>query len=162
MGDTTILQSCLLYTHSWKHSPEQRLSVASLPGAGKWETLRDLSPQVDKIPEEHLISKGCFSISLCCCSLAKLCLTLWDPMDCSIPGFPVLHCLLELAQTHVHRVGDAIQPSHPLSSPPPPALNPSQHQGLSQWVSSSHKVAKVLEFQLQLQSFQWIFRVDLP
>ena len=75
-------------------------------------------------------------------------------MDCSTPGFPVHHQLLELAQTHVHRVGDAIQPSHPLSFPSPPAFNLSQHQGLFQWVSSSHQVAKVLEFQLQHQSFQ--------
>ena len=63
--------------------------------------------------------------------------------------------------THVHRVGDAIQPSHPLSSPSPPAPNPSQHQGLFQWVNSSHEVAKVLEFQLQHQSFQWTPRTDL-
>ena len=70
------------------------------------------------------------------------------------PGFPVHHQLLELAHTYVHQVADAIQPSHPLSSPSPPAFNLSQHQGLFQWVSSSHEVAKVLEFQLQHQSFQ--------
>ena len=71
-----------------------------------------------------------------------------DPMDCSTPGFPVHHQLPELTQTHVHWVGDAIQPSHPLSSPSPPTFNWSQHQGLFQWVSSSHQMAKVLEFQL--------------
>ena len=76
------------------------------------------------------------------------------PTDCSTPGFPVHHQLPELAQTHVHWVSDAIQPSHPLSSPSPSAFNLSQHQGLFQWVSSLHQVAKVLEFQLQLQSFQ--------
>ena len=93
-------------------------------------------------------------------SVAKSCLTLCDPMDCSTPGLPV-HCQLrEFTQTHVHWVGDAIQPSHPLSSPSPPAFNLSQHQGLFQWVSSSHQVAKVLELQLQHQSFQWIFRTD--
>ena len=81
-------------------------------------------------------------------------------MDCSTPGFPVLHRLLELAQTHVHRVSDVIQTSHPLSSPSPPAFSLSKHQGLFQRVSSSHQVAKVLEFQLQPQSFQWIFRAD--
>ena len=86
--------------------------------------------------------------------------TLCDPMDCSTPGFPVHHQLPELAQTHVHQVGDAIQPSYPLSSPSPPAFNLSQHQGLFQWLSSSRQVAKVLEFQLQHQSFQWIFRTD--
>ena len=75
-------------------------------------------------------------------------------------GFPVHHQLPELTQTHVHWVSDAIQPSHPLSSPSPPALNLSQHQGLFQWVDSLHQVAKVLEFQLQYQSFQWIFRTD--
>ena len=78
--------------------------------------------------------------------------TLCNPMDCSTPGFPVHHQLPELAQTHVYQVGDAIQPSHPLSSPSPSAFNLSQHQGLCQWVSSSHQVAKVLEFQLQHQS----------
>ena len=77
------------------------------------------------------------------------CLTLCDPMDCSRPGFPVQHQFPEPTQTHVHCVGDAIQPSHPLSSPSPPALNLSQHQGLFQWASSSHQVAKELEFQLQ-------------
>ena len=87
--------------------------------------------------------------------------TLCDSMDCSTPGFPVHHQLPELTQTHVHWVSDAIQPSHPLSSPSPPAFNLSQHQGLFQWVSSSHQVPKVLEFQLQHQSFQWTFRTDL-
>ena len=82
------------------------------------------------------------------------CPTLCNPMDCSTPGFPVHHQLLELTQTHVHPVGDAIQPSHPLSSPSPPAFNLSQHQGLFQGVSSSHQVAKVLELHLQHQSFQ--------
>ena len=80
-------------------------------------------------------------------------------MDCSTPGFPVEHQLPELAQTHVHGVGDAIQSSHPLSSPSPPAFNLFQHQGLFQWVCSSHQVAKVLEFQLQHQSFE-SFRID--
>ena len=95
-------------------------------------------------------------------------MSFYDPMDCSAPGLPVHHQLLELTLTHVHRVGDAIQPSPPLlspspplSSPFPPAFNLSQHQGLFQWVSTLHQVAKILEFQLQLQSFQWIFRTDL-
>ena len=93
-------------------------------------------------------------------SVTQSCLTLGDPMDCSTPGLPVPHQLPEFTQTHVHQVGDAIQPSHPLSSPSPPAFNLSQHQGPFQWVGSSHQVAKVLEFQLQHQSFQWIFRTD--
>ena len=96
----------------------------------------------------------------CSCSVAKSCLTLCDPMDCSMPGFPVLHCLSEFAQTHVDCISDAVQPSHPLSSLSPPSFNLSQHQGLFQWVGSSHEVARVLVLQLQHQSFQWIFRVD--
>ena len=87
-------------------------------------------------------------------SVAQLCLTLCDPMDCSTPGLPVHHQFPEFTQTHVHWVGDAIQPSHPLSSPSLPTFNLSQHQGLFKWVSSLHQVAKVLEFQLQHQSFQ--------
>ena len=83
-----------------------------------------------------------------------------NPMDWSRPGFLVLHQLLEFAQTHIHWIGDAIQPSHPLSSPSPPAFKLSQPKDLFQWVSSSHQVAKISEFQLQHQSFQWIFRVD--
>ena len=87
--------------------------------------------------------------------------TLCSPMDCSTPGLPIPHYLLEFTQTHVHRVGDALQPSHPLSPSSPPALSLSQHQGLFQWVSPSHQVARVLELQLQCQSFQWTFRVDV-
>ena len=86
---------------------------------------------------------------------------LCDPMNHSTPGLPVHHQLPEFSQTHAHRVSDAIQPSHPLLSPSPPTPNPSQHQGLFQWVSSSDQVAKVLEFQLQYQSFQWTPRTDL-
>ena len=81
-------------------------------------------------------------------SVAQLCPTLRDPMNRSTPGLPVHHQLLEFTQTHVHRVSDAIQPSHPLSSPSPLVPNPSQHQSLFQCVNSSHEVAKVLEFQL--------------
>ena len=84
-------------------------------------------------------------------SVAQSCPTLCDPIDCNMPGLPVPHQLPEFTQTHVHWIGDAIQSSHPLSSPSPPALNLSQHQGLFKWVSSSHQVAKVLEFQLQHQ-----------
>ena len=93
-------------------------------------------------------------------SVAQSCLTLCDPMDYSMPGLPVHHQLQEFTQTYVHYVGDDIQPSYPLLSPSPPAFNFFQHQGLFKWVSSSHHVAKVLEFQLQHQSFQWTFRTD--
>ena len=93
-------------------------------------------------------------------SVTQLCLTFCNPMYCSTPGFPAHHQLLELAQIHVRRVGDAIQPSHPLSSPSPSAFNLFQHQSPFQQVSLSHQVAKVLEFQFQHQSFQWILRTN--
>ena len=89
-------------------------------------------------------------------SVAQSC----DPMDCSMPGFPVQHQFLEFAQTHVHPVGDAIQTSHPLLSPSLPAFNLSQHQGLFQWVISSHRVTKYWSFSFSIKSFQWIFRTD--
>ena len=115
-----------------------------------------------------LILRICWSLPFCnhkgsdlgyIWMVSQSCLTLCDPMHCSTPVFPVLHYLLELAQAHVYQVGDAVQPPHPLS-PPSPALNPTQHLDLFQWVSSLHQVAKVLELQLQYQSFQSIFRVD--
>ena len=107
------------------------------------------------IPRKHSVSSVQFS------PVAQSCLTLCDPMNRSTPGLPVHHQLLEFTQTHVHRVGNAIQPSHPLSSPSPPALNPSQHHSLFQWVNSSHEVAKVLEFQLEHHSFQRNPRANL-
>ena len=116
-----------------------------LPRIMVWEKGRD-------------IVKGFSSIQFN--SVAQLYPTFCDPMDCSRPGFPVRHQLPEIAQTQVHWFCDAIQPSHPLSSPSPPAFNLSKHQGLFQGVSSFHQVAKVLELQLQHQSFQWIFRTD--
>ena len=107
-------------------------------------------------PEPYVLDP---SFDACLCvplfsSVAQSCLTLCKPMACSTPGLPVHHQLPELAQTHVLRVGDAIQSSHPLSSPSPPAFSLSQDQSLLQVVSSSHQMAKVLEFQLQHQSFQ--------
>ena len=116
--------------------------------------------------------KFCISSSLFCLagyishsssqfsSVAQSCPTLCDPMNHSTPGLPVYHQLPEFTETHVHQVSDAIQPSHPLLSPSPPAPNPSQHQSLFQWINFSHQVAKVLEFQLQHQSFQWTPRTD--
>ena len=94
-------------------------------------------------------------------SVTQSCLTLCDPMSHSMPGLPVHHQPPESTQIHVHWVGDAIQPSYPLLSPSPPTLNLFQHQSLFKWVSSLHQVAKVLEFQLQHQSFQWTLRTDL-
>ena len=98
---------------------------------------------------------------VCISSVAQSCPTLCNPMNRSTPGLPAHHQLPEFTQTHIHRVSNAIQPSHPLSSPSPPAPNPSQHHSLFQWVNSSHEVAKVLEFQLEHQSFQRNPRADL-
>ena len=116
-----------------------------------WTSVMVPSPYLTLVLRKHSVQ---FS------SVAQSCPTLCDPMKSSTPGLPVHHQLPEI-QTHVLQVGDAIQPSHPLSSPSPPAPNPSQHQGLFQWVNSSHEVAKVLEFQLQHHSFQWTPRTDL-
>ena len=101
----------------------------------------------------HVVDHQFWNGSVQFSSVTQSCPTLCDPMNHSMPGLPVHHQLPEFTQTHVHRVSDAIQPSHPLSSPSP-APNPSRHQGLFQLVTSSHEVAKVLEFQLQHQSFQ--------
>ena len=102
----------------------------------------------------HLTKKGH------CCSVAKSCPALCNRMDWSMPGFPVFLCLPEFVQTHAHWVSGVIQPPQPLPPSSPFAFNFPQHQGLFQWVSSSHQVAKALEIQFQHQSFQWIFRVD--
>ena len=103
-----------------------------------------------------------FSVYILCFVVVQSLSRVWlcDPKGCSTPGSSVLHHLPEFAQTHIYWVGDAIQPSHPLSSPSPPALSFSQHQGLFQWAGSLHLVAKVLELQLQPQALQWIFWVD--
>ena len=116
----------------------------------------DLDPEVYL----HFISRYRLS-SVQFSSVAQSCPTLWDPMNRSTPGLPVHHQLQEFTQTHVHRVSDAIKPSHPLLSPSPPAPNPSQHQSLFQWVNSSSEMAKVLEFQLQHHSLQRNPRADL-
>ena len=110
------------------------------------------------LPGKNILFKQWCQHSVQFSSVAQSCPTLCDPVDCSTPGLPVHHQLPKLAQTHVHWVSDAIQPSHPLSSPSPPTFNLSQHQGLFKWISSSHQVAKVLEFQLYHQSFQWTLR----
>ena len=128
---------------------------------GNLFTVKKTQPWVSSSATREYTSSFLPLCCWCCSSVAKSCPTCCKPMDCSTPGFSVLHHLPELAQTHIHWVGDAIQPSHPLLSPSPPALNLSQHQGLFQWVGSSHQVAKGLQLQCQHRSFQWIFRVDL-
>ena len=143
--------------------------LSSIPGHCSLDTRETHSPNSDNqnvstmpniggikfTPRWGSFSSVLFSL------VAQLCTTLCDPRDYSTPGLPVHHQLPELTQTHVHWVSDAIQPSYPLSSPSPSAFNLSQHQGLFKWVNSSHQVAKVSEFQLQDQSFQWIPRTDL-
>ena len=119
-------------------------------------TMEIILQYINRSQQYHAITLNLRNVLRQFSSVTQLCLTLCNPMDRSTPGLPVHHQRPELAQTHVHRVSDAIQPSHPLSSPYPPALNLSQHQGLCKWVSSSHEVAKVLEFRLQHQSFQCI------
>ena len=150
----TPFLSLPLYVHDWvlgQHTHCVQIFTTSWLSFTRWHGMYLVRDQ----PSRKLMAVQ-FS------SVAQLCPTLCEPMDCSMPGLPVHHQLLEPAQTHVHWVGDAIQPSHLLSSPPPPTFNLSQHQGLFQWVSSLHRVAKGLEFQLQHQSFQWIFRTDFP
>ena len=122
------------------------------------------SPSGDCLLHE-VLNKGCLyhlnCFHLCCCfSVAKSGSTLHSPTNCSVPGFSDPYYLPELAQTHVHWVSDAIQPSYPLSPPSSLTFNLFQHRGLFQWVGSSNQVTKVLELQLQHQSFQWTFRTD--
>ena len=117
---------------------------------------------MEKIISSIGILRWCFKVfSAMLSSVVQSCPTVCDPMDYSMPGFPVHHQLPQLTQTHAHQVGVAIQASHCLSSPSPPSFGLSQHQGLFKWVSSLHQVAKVLDLQLEHQSFQWIFRIDV-
>ena len=146
MNQVLTQQLLFSWTLTWKPHPQILNTSLKL----SWR------PQ-PQIPRDHFFS---ISVLLQFSSVALLCPTLFDPMDCNTPGLPVHHQLPEPTQTHVHWVHDAIQPSHPLSSPSPPAFNLYQHQGLFKWVSSSHQVAKGLEFQLQHQSLQWIIRID--
>ena len=105
----------------------------------------------------HTYTHPCIHL---CCSVTKSCSTLRNPIDHSTSGLPNPHHLPEFAQVHVHWISDAIQSSHPLSPSSPSAFTLSQRQGLFHWIGCSHQVARVLEFQFQHQSFQWVFRVD--
>ena len=122
-----------------------------------WKLLEDRSHVIliFVYPEDS----SCFLSSVQLLSCVQLFATPWTAAHQACLS---INQLPEIAQTHVHCIGDAIQPSHPLSSPSPPVFKLSQHQGLFKWVSSSHQVAKVLEFQLQHQSFQWTPRTDFP
>ena len=143
---------CIICTYKVHIMPPWTMLLSCVAFSSSW--------YLTEILEGHSTSSSFHVFLNSVHSFTQSCLTLYDHMDCSTPGLPVHHQLPEFTQTHVHWVGDAIQPSPPLLSPSPPAFNLSQHQGLFKWVSSSHQVAKVLEFQLQHQSFQWIFRTD--
>ena len=134
------LQYHQMYKVNSQHTQQNAWKDLILPL--KYSLWLSLLLEIVKGKKTHKCSSVQFS------SVTQSCPTLCDPMNRSTPGLPVHHQLPEFTQTHVHRVSDAIQPSHPLSSPSPPAHNPSQHQSLFQWVNSSHEVAKVLEFQL--------------
>ena len=145
--------------HFWVHNQRklnlnlEEISVAtcSLHHYQQWPRYRNNSNASGWVSDEnrvHLCSRILLSLSVQFSSVVQSCRTFCNPRNRSTPGLPVYHQLPEFIQTHVHRVSDAIQPSHPLSSASPPAPNPSQHQSLFQWVNSSHEVAKVLEFQL--------------
>ena len=125
-----------------------RQSTGHLGPKGSWlvKTIKENWGLMDNCSrvQKYLFNSVQFS------SVAQSCPTLCDPMNRSKPGLPVHHHLLEFIQTHVHRVSDAIQPSHPLASPSPPVPNPSQHQSLFQWVNSSHEVARVLSFSFSI------------
>ena len=153
MADNTRpkFQSASEKTHS--EVPWQFHSIVKRPRRGRWpKSLK--SPLLLKNSWNNLPTHSVQFTSVC-----QLCPTLCKPMDCSLPDFPVHHQLPGVTQTYVHWVSDAINTSH-LSSLSPPTFSLSKHQGLFQWVSSSHQVAKVMEFQLQHQAFQWIFRTD--
>ena len=154
------LQSMGLQTvgDDWVRLKKKKISPLSIQTFLAFPQQYEWSPLIS----QHIsfsFSIFCKTASVQFSSAAQSCPTPCDPMDCSTPSLPVHHQLPEFTQTHVHRVGDAIQSSHPLSSLFL-ACNLSWHQGLFKWVSSSNQMAKVLEFQLRLQSFQWILRID--
>ena len=138
----------------WELKSHERCSVVKPPPPPPKKTQK-LVPAPDRTLIQQLVTGSHTAVVVVLQLLS--CVRLFATPDCSTLGFPVLHYLLEFAQTHLHWVSDAIPPSHPLSSPSPPACNLSQHQGLFQWVGPSHQVVKGL--QLQHQSFQWVLRV---
>ena len=117
-----------------------------------WQESKERDPMpLPFYMRELILSWGPYPYT-CCCSVTQLSATLCNPMDCSTPGLPVPHHLLEFAQVHVHCISDAIQPSHPLMTSSLSALDLSQHWGLFQWVICSHQMTKILELQLHHQS----------
>ena len=151
----------LMVNTDWLYSLQpkmEKLYKGSKNKTGSWLWPRSWTPycEIQKLKKVGETIRPFSSVQFS--SVAQSCPTLCDPMNRSTPGLPVHHRLLEFIHTHVHWVSDAIQPSHPLPSPSPSALNLFQHQSLFQWVSPSHQVAKILEF--QHQSFPWTFRTD--
>ena len=156
------LRSLVRVCRSLKTNSRWRLSAGSLLGSSFWINKSWGMGKEARLRKVRERGRGRLNFQFSSVQLVtQSCPTLCDPMDCSTPGLPVHHQLPEFTQTHVHWVGDAIQSSHPLSTPSPPTFNLSRYQGLFNWVSSSHQVAKILEFQLQHQSFQWTPRTDL-
>ena len=160
-------------TNCWKIFQDGTIRPSDLPpekSLWRWSNSQNWTSN-KLVPNRKRSTAKLYMLSLCLfnlyvssvqfSSVPLPCLTLCDPTNHSTPGLPVHQQLLGSTQIHVHWVGDAIQPSHPLLSLSPPALSLSQHEGLFTWVKSSHQVAKVLKFQLQHQSFQWIPRTDL-
>ena len=145
----------------WMSHLQWKSSNFLIPNSIKWSLLSETKPLLvsTMVTKSHVTGKASFNKfkwfghlqplqSVQFSSVAQSCPTLCDPRTLSTPGLPIHHQLPKFTQTHVHQVSDAIQPSHPLSFPFPPALNPSQHQRVFQWVNSSHEATKVLEFQL--------------
>ena len=170
LGNNHLLQGCqvtkwnTMCGSTWAQS--QCSVESSTPSPNPTLRVPHLLLRTDAQPDTPVGSKigigpAWLQLGCCCCSVAKLWPTLCDTTDCNMPGFPVPHHLPEFAQVQVHSISEAIQPSHLLSPSSPSTFNLSQRQGLFQWTGSSHQVAKVLELQLQHQSFQWLFRVDL-
>ena len=146
--EMAIHSSTLAWKIPWTEEPDRLQSMGSQRVGHNWATSLSLwLGSLKAIIETKNVNPVQLLTRLTFSSVTQSCPTLCDSMNCSTPGLPVHHQLPEFTQTHVHRVGDAIQPPHPLSSPSPPAPNPSQHQ-FFQWVNSSHEVVKVLEFQL--------------
>ena len=147
-----ILEWVAMPSSRGSFQPRYRTCICCISSIGRWILYHWAACEALSLPKFSSVQ---FS------SVTQSCPTLCDSMKLSTPGLPVHHQLPKSTQTHEHWVSDAIQPSHPLSSPSPLVLNLSQHQGLFKWVNSLHQVAKVLEFQLQHQFFQWIPRTDL-
>ena len=153
-GITKSCQGVMKWLKGFRQRSERQVCLRSFTITPKTSMLlcwQDFSPILFflKKDKDFASTKG-YIVSVQFSSVTQSCWTLCDPMNLSTPGLPVHHQLPEFPQTHAHRVGDAIQPSHPLSSPSPPAPNPSEHQGLFQWVNSSHEVAKVLYKEMQI------------